>query len=94
MFSKQLTIVVNMSKEQSLKNKHATFPFLWSGWDEQDTDTFTFYNCEVLEDFGVIKAGDYTSITDNGMLGVLDAVKDNDFENPLSQKYKAQPIIE
>lgn len=83
-----------MSKEQTSKNKHAVFPFLWDAWDECSTDSFVFYDCELLEDFGVIKAGFYSSITDIGEDGVLSAIKDDDFDNPLTQKYKAVPIIE
>ncbi len=32
-------------------------PFSWDGFDIQDTAHFSFYNAEMKEDFGTIKAG-------------------------------------
>lgn len=75
------------------KTKHATLPFMWDDWDEDDVDTLTFYNCDMLEDFGNIKAGFYGAITVMGQMGIIQAtVKDS--SKYFEQKYKAVPVIE
>ena len=78
--------------EKKPKNQHPIFPFQWDGWDEHDVDTICYYDCDVSENFGKILKGNYSSIIDLGMQGILQAT--NEDGSYIEQRYKANPIKE
>jgi hypothetical protein len=67
--------------------------FIWhEGWDIQDTMTFSFYNCEILQDFGYLRKGEeYSSIYVDYENGELTPFDDNDQEMEVI-KMKLVPV--
>lgn len=56
--------------------------FIWrEGWDKQDTMSFSFYDCEIIQDFGYLKKGErYSTIFVDYEYGELTPLDDNDQE--------------